>query len=258
MQGSTSPQLKKNVSVFSEDAEKNGHYGYHIEKLSCQIANARILRGIEEAFPFPGKVILDVGCGDGTNSLLYAVDGAKFVLGLDPAEGAIKVATQKAKAKGLDDRVAFEACDLYAFELDSVKEAAHGLISGERKPDLALFNGVLHHLPDPATAIMRAGQWSDSLLLLEPNGMNPILKLLERFSSYHIEHEEKSYTAGQLAKWCRAAGYTKITTRYINLTPMFCPDWMAAITRFLTPIYEWIPLIRNISCGQIVMLCQKG
>ncbi len=63
--------------------------------------------------------------------------------------------------------------------------------------DVGIIRAVPHHLPDDsqALAIQNASQRCRRLIILEPNGNNPIVKLFEKYSTYHVEHEEKSYTS---------------------------------------------------------------
>jgi hypothetical protein len=37
---------------------------------------------------------------------------------------------------------------------------------------------------------------ADEIIVAEPNGYNPVLKIMEKVSPYHIQHEEKSYALG--------------------------------------------------------------
>lgn len=65
------------------------------------------LREISE-LNLEGKTVLEIGCGDGAYSIIYAHLGAK-VYALDLSESAIEVATQLAHFYGLEDRITF-AC----------------------------------------------------------------------------------------------------------------------------------------------------
>src|SRR5262249_55732216 len=98
---------------------------------------------------------------------------------------------------------------------------------------------------------------ADTVFILEPNGFNPILKLLERFSKYHREHQERSYRMGQFLRWIDAAGGQVDKAFHFGLVPVFCPDWMVTICSRLEPIVERTPLFRNIACGQIGILTRK-
>ena len=39
------------------------------------------------------------------------------------------------------------------------------------------------------------------MFVIEPNGYNPVLKVLEKVSRYHIEHEERSFFPATLHAW---------------------------------------------------------
>jgi hypothetical protein len=84
-----------------------------------------------------------------------------------------------------------------------------------------------------------------------------VLKVLEKVSTYHVEHEEQSFAPTTLRDWCRRAGFASVSVRYLNLVPMFCPDWMARLGRLIGPITERIPLVRQLSCGQCLIVATR-
>jgi 2-polyprenyl-3-methyl-5-hydroxy-6-metoxy-1,4-benzoquinol methylase len=61
-----------------------------------------------------GKRILEVGCGDGGNSILLALRGA-YAVGVDISSRAIDVAKQRAAAHGVSERVSFFATPFELF-----------------------------------------------------------------------------------------------------------------------------------------------
>jgi 2-polyprenyl-3-methyl-5-hydroxy-6-metoxy-1,4-benzoquinol methylase len=236
--------IKKNVDRFDEDVRQGGSYAYTAERLSSQLANARISRSIGEAYDFRDKSVLDLGCGDGTYSLELPGFGARRVLGIDPAAEAVNAATEKARACGLGNVVQFEVGDLYALE-------PHVVNGGF---DCVVLRGVLHHLPDAPGALMALAKVAPTIVVLEPNGLNPVLKVLEKVSAYHVAHEERSFTPGQLRRWLQAAGFRVTTSAVLNLVPMFCPNWMARPLRLVEPAVEQLPGLRDIACGQILLV----
>lgn len=239
--------IKENVHRFDDDVRKTGSYAYTNEKLSAKFANARISESIAKSYAFSGKRVLDLGCGDGTYSLEFASLGAIEILGIDPAEVAVEAANRKAENAGLDAVVRFEAGNIYA-----LKEQL-----GDRRFDCVVLRGVLHHLPGPQKAVACIASLANTVIILEPNGYNPVLKLLERFSRYHIEHEERSFLPGTIKSWCESAGLGVSVCEHLNLVPMFCPDWMAKICRSVEPIVEKIPVLREIGCGQCLIVANR-
>lgn len=238
---------KKNVGQFDEDVRRTGSYAYTAERLSSRLANARISRSVAEAYDFRGKSVLDLGCGDGTYALELPGFGAARVLGIDPAAMAVNAAIEKAKAAGLNAVAAFEVGDIYSL-------APHIVNGGF---DCVVLRGVLHHLPDAPSALNGLAVVAPSIVVLEPNGYNPVLKVLEKFSAYHVAHEERSFSPGQLQRWLEEAGFRVRSSTLLNLVPMFCPDWMASTLRTIEPAVEHLPGIRDLACGQVVLVGER-
>lgn len=242
-----SKTIKENVHRFDDDVRKTGAYVYTSDKISSKYANSRISEAIKENYSFTDRSILDIGCGDGTYTLEFPPLGVKEILGIDPAEEAVKSANIKARDANFNDIAKFEVGDIY-----NLNKQLNG-----RYFDCVILRGVLHHLPDPEKAIKCISSLADTIIILEPNGYNPVLKLLERFSQYHIDHEERSFFPSTLQSWCKKAGLEIQTTQMINLVPMFCPNWMAQTFKILEPVVERIPLVRQIGCGQNIIVANK-
>lgn len=247
MNSSNDVNVKSNVKQFDTDVSETGSYAYTADRLSSQFANARISKAIADIYPFKGKRVLDVGCGDGAYTVEFAALGVASIHGVDPAGVAIEAANARAKRQGVQDIVQFSAGNVY--ELDP--------LLSEKTFDIIVLRGVLHHLPDPARAVSNLENFPGAVLILEPNGLNPVVKVLEKVSRYHIEHEERSFTPGTLRKWCKNAGFKISACRVINIVPFFCPDWMARTLRVFEPIVEKIPGLRAIGCGQTILLAKR-
>lgn len=238
---------KQNVSRFDEDVRNSGAYRYTAGSLSAQMANARITSAISSAYRFEGARVLDLGCGDGAYTVEFAALGVSEVLGIDPSPAAIDAANARAERLGLSSKIRFETGNIYEL----------GTLLSEGVFDCIVLRGVLHHLPDPARAIAALSEFKGTLIVLEPNGLNPILKMLEKFSKYHIEHEEQSFSPARIKFWIGNSGLRVSKSNVINLVPMFCPDWMAKTLRVLEPVVERIPILRDISCGQSVIVAHR-
>jgi 2-polyprenyl-3-methyl-5-hydroxy-6-metoxy-1,4-benzoquinol methylase len=241
------PDIKRNVRRFDEDVRELGAYAYTGDRLSSRLANGRISRAIAESFDFRGASVLDLGCGDGAYTVEFARLGVRQVVGLDPAAVAIDAARARAQALGVADTVHFEVGNIYVLD--------EYIASG--RFDCIVIRGVLHHLPDPARALAGLAAFEGTVIVLEPNGNNPVLKLLERFSNYHIEHEERSFRPGLICSWITAASLSVHRCRMLNLVPFFCPDPIAKVLRAVEPLVERIPLLRDIACGQSIIVAGR-
>ena len=238
---------KENVSKFNEDVRQTGSYAYTSERLSARFANGRISKCIGDSFDFKDKTVLDLGCGDGTYTLEFVSFGVKKAVGIDPARVAVESANGKSRKLGLDATVKFEVGNIYA--LQSYLADNHF--------DCIVLRGVLHHLPDPARAISGLGNFTGTVIVLEPNGNNPLLKILEKFSRYHIDHEERSFSPSLIRSWLTDTGLHVHSCKVLNLVPFFCPNWMAKGLRIIEPIVEALPLVRVMACGQSIIVAQR-
>jgi len=243
----TNQDVKKNVLKFEEDVRAGGGYEYTGDRFSASLANACISEAIAAAYDFRGKTVLDVGCGDGAYTLQFPSLGAGRTYGVDPASAAIEAARKRAVENGVEDVVIFQEGNVYDLQR----------FLADNEVDCIVFRGVLHHLPDPERAIRSLRGFAGTIVVLEPNGYNPVLKILEKVSKYHIEHEERSFSASTLSTWLHGAGFSDRKISYCNLVPMFCPDMLARCCKWCEPLVEKIPFIKQLCCGQVVIAASR-
>ena len=189
---------------------------------------------IEPHLPEKISSVLDIGCGDGTHTLELDLFGEpKGIIAGDVADKAIKVASEKSIGR-----------NIYY-----IINSAYELPFQTKSFDVAILRAVLHHLDNPRKAIQEALRVADMIWVIEPNGYNPGLKFNEKFSTYHIEHQEKSYAPHVLDQWISQLGGKVIHRKWAGFVPMFCPDWMARGMKWLEPIVEHFPGINRIGCA---------
>jgi len=235
---------KKNIEQFGEDVKKLGGYAYTGDILSSRLAHERNTQIIFESTDFAGKTVIDAGCGDGTyTKMLITRAKANKVLAFDPCEEALDFARENNNPEG---KINYIVSSTDNFQPEN-----------RAKYDITLFRGMLHHIQYPEKAIAMALEWSEKVVILEPNGYSPILKLIEMFSKYHREHGERSYGFAKLNKWIKQAGGRVIYHKRAGLVPCFCPDWMAQFLKFIEPFLEKIPFINAFYCAVEVIVYEK-
>jgi 2-polyprenyl-3-methyl-5-hydroxy-6-metoxy-1,4-benzoquinol methylase len=235
--------VKKNVTVFEENVATNGGFLYTTNPpYSSQVANQRISDEIFKFIDPKYTSLIDIGCGDGTYTNIIKQKFPKLnVFGFDPARKAIETASERYPD------IKFQTLNLLDKELPTP----------QKKYDVAVIRGVLHHLSDQQLAIQNAFKLADHLIIMEPNGNNPILKVIEKTSKYHIEHEEQSFFEWELKKWIRNAGGHITAWSYIGYVPFFFPTGPAKVIHFMQPFLEKIPVLKHVFSAQFIISCSQ-
>lgn len=234
----TSPTPNRAAEIFSRDVETRGGYVYALDdKVSSRLATERWLELMLGMTELEGRAVVDIGCGDGTFTVRYWDRGKpRMMSALDPAIKALMVGVSKTQGRP----ILFVAAD------------GHHLPYADDAFDVAILQGILHHDRDPVATIREAFRVAREILVLEPNGYSPVLKLIERLSGYHREHEERSYTAARLRGWVQAGGGHVKKGRFGIAVPMFCPDWVARLLKSVEPAIESLPLVNRLLCAVYV------
>ncbi len=228
---------------FEQDVARRGSYLYTGDRLSSRLANSRMTAAVLAAADFEGARVLDIGCGDGTYTHeLASLARPARVHGLDPAGGAVDVARAK---QGSDGPVSFEVA------------SADALPHPPDAFDVAVLRGVLHHVDRPFAALAEALRVAPTVVVVEPNGLNPGLRVLERFSRYHVEHGERSYLPWRLDCWVAALSARPVLRQWVGFVPMFSPDWYARIAKRVEPQLERLPGVRAVACAQYVFTASR-
>ncbi len=235
---------KKNVAEFNDDVRVNEGYRYTTNApISSILSNLRISDAVGSYVLPEYGTLADIGCGDGTYTSEFKQQFPNLAVeGFDPASDAILLAQKK-----------------YPEIIFSVRNIlSDDIVSSTHQFDVGVLRGVLHHLTDQKVAIRNALQISGTLIIVEPNGNNPILKIIEKVSLYHREHEEQSYTYWQLKSWCEEVGGRVVRHEYVGFVPFFCPAPLARAIHFFQPLLERIPVVREFLSAQIILVCEKA
>ena len=235
---------KEGLESFNRDVVVNEGYRYTTQaRLSSVLANRRLTNAVLDIVDWRGKRVIDIGCGDGTYTAeLFDVAGPREIVGIDPASEAIKVAESKVAGRPISYQT-LSGCAL-PFQ--------------DKNFDIAHLRGVLHHVERPVDLLREAIRVSRWVVLIEPNGYNPVLKLIERCSQYHVEHGEKSYSPVMLRRWVCLCGGFIVAHQYAGLVPFFCPDAMARLLKVVEPKVERIPGANALACAVYVLLAKCG
>jgi ubiquinone/menaquinone biosynthesis C-methylase UbiE len=226
---------KETIRAFDSDVDAHEGYVYTTnDRLSSSLARQRWVETVLGMTEMKGRKLLDLGCGDGYfTRLYYDTQAPTSIIGIDPSANAINSAI----AKQDDREIEFHVGD------------GHSLPFEDKSFDLVLIQAVLHHDNDPADVVREACRLAHEVVILEPNGYNPALKVIEKVSPYHRQHKEKSYAPRAVDAWVAAAGGRVVVRKYSNLVPVFAPDIVARVCKAVEPAVEATPIVRTFCCA---------
>ncbi len=118
-----------------------------------------------------GKLLLDLGCGAGENSVYFARKGARCVAA-DYSPGMVDVALKLAAANG----VKIEGCTANAMALDFPDNTF----------DLVYASNLLHHIPDPKLALKemhRVLKPGGKACFWDPLKHNPVINIYRQIAT---------------------------------------------------------------------------
>ena len=122
---------------------RNGVINSAVNRLFRKSMKLRYVKTIEGCSPIEGKSVLDIGCGPGHYSVTLAKRGAGRMLGIDVAEGMLRLATEHARQAGVADSCEFRKADFYTF-------------SAANPFDYLILMGLMDYMPDPKRVIEKA------------------------------------------------------------------------------------------------------
>lgn len=117
------------------------------------------------------KLLLDLGCGAGENSVYFATQGARCIAA-DYSPGMVEVALKLARANG----VQVEGCTANAMALDF----------DDNTFDFVYASNLLHHIPDPTLALKemhRVLKPGGKACFWDPLKHNPIINVYRRIAT---------------------------------------------------------------------------
>lgn len=186
---------------------------------------------------------MDIGCGDGFFSIRFWNKGKpRAIVGVDASLAAIEVAKGNKKE----------------MPIEFVVGDVHRLPWPDNTFDLALIQSILHHDDNPVDIIREAFRLAPEILIREPNGNNIGLKVIEKLSPYHRQHQEKSYTSLRLKRWIRQQKGEVLYQKFSGFVLMFCPDWLAKLMKSLEPATERIPLLNALCSAEVILVARRS
>lgn len=112
-----------------------------------------------------GQRVLEIGCGNGADAFMFAVNGADYT-GIDLTPEAVEATQRHFRAEGLSGQFRVQSCEQLSFANDSF--------------DTVYSFGVLHHTPDPERAVREVHR------VLKPGGVARVMLYHRHSFNYYV------------------------------------------------------------------------
>jgi ubiquinone/menaquinone biosynthesis C-methylase UbiE len=109
--------------------------------VACACSSRPIMKQRQKVVPLAGGVVLELGCGSGTNFDLYDATKVDHIYALEPAPGMLKKARRRAGALGIGRSI------------DFLETGAEAIPLADHSVDTAVITFVLCTIPDWRAAL---------------------------------------------------------------------------------------------------------
>ncbi len=143
----TQSYFHRRARDFDSLYDEKNRLAYYINSYFRSGMYKRVELTIDEFEGLDNFSVLDVGCGSGRNSILFAKAGAERVLGIDFAENMLQLAREYSAQQGFADKCTFLQTDALTFE-------------SPEKFDVSAALGVFDYLEDPRPLLAKMKELS--------------------------------------------------------------------------------------------------
>lgn len=209
------------------------HHGYWDRDQSVGQAQIRLMERLAQEAAFePGASVLDIGCGLGGSAFWLAQQFGCRVTGMTISPVQARMATKRAKARGLSDRLQFQVTDANLWQPDP------------ESVDMVWVMESSEHFRDKHGFFARCAQ------ALKPGGVLAVCAWLRRDGPVRVDEAELVATIGEAmlsaslnglgeySAWMQDAGL--IVEIAEDITKQVAPTWSHCARKFQNPFLKTI------------------
>lgn len=193
------------AKLFDTLYEEEGMVGQAFNKVFRRPMFTRYVYTLEGLGKLEGRRILDVGCGSGRYSIELARAGAE-VVGVDFSEEMLKMARQRAKEAGVEDKVKFVSGDFidWARNQDEVFDASFAM-------------GVLDYIEDAPAFIRTMAKVSKEVIASFPSP-TPVRMPLRKLRYWVRNCPVHFYWRSEVERMYHDAGLRNLNVRRLGVS----------------------------------------
>ena len=176
--------------------EHRRDWSYSFNRVFRKRLFQRIDKTRETLAGMQGFTVLDVGCGPGRNSAMFAGLGARRVVGIDFSAPMLELAREYARAARVVEQCEFIEADFLDYPFQETF-------------DVVVALGVFDHLADPVRALKRITELASRKVVASFPGVSPIRAPLRKLRYALSDCPVYFYTGTRLRHICHEAGLAK-------------------------------------------------
>jgi ubiquinone/menaquinone biosynthesis C-methylase UbiE len=185
--------FERTADDFDALYENRHNLSYRFNQLFRKALFQRIEKTTESFEGMEDFTVLDVGCGSGRNSALFAEQGARRVVGIDFSAPMLELARDYTRAKHVADKCEFIQADFLEYPF---KETF----------DVVVALGVFDYVVDPVRVLSRMAELANEKVVASFPGVSPVRAPLRKMRYALRGCPVYFYTGARLRQICHDAG----------------------------------------------------
>jgi ubiquinone/menaquinone biosynthesis C-methylase UbiE len=188
--------FERTADNFDALYEHRQRWKYNFNRVLRKGLFQRIEKTIETLEGMEGFTVLDVGCGSGRNSALFANAGARRVVGIDFSAPMLELAREYARTTRVVEQCEFIQADFLDYPFQETF-------------DVVVALGVFDYIADPVRALRRMTELTNDKVVASFPGVSPIRAPLRKLRYALRDCPVYFYTGAELRQICHEAGLAK-------------------------------------------------
>jgi SAM-dependent methyltransferase len=188
--------FERTADNFDALYEDRHNWNYRFNRVFRKGLFQRIEKTTQALEGMEDFTVLDVGCGSGRNSALFADKGARRVVGIDFSAPMLELAREYTRARRVADQCEFIQADFLDYPFQETF-------------DVVVALGVFDYMEDPVSVLKRMTELSDDKVVASFPGVSSIRAPLRKLRYALRNCPVYFYTSTRLRQICHEAGLAK-------------------------------------------------